>query len=299
MTLFGFVVAKKPPGITSRRVVDQVLRLVRPAKVGHAGTLDPLATGVLVIAIGQATRLVEYVHEWPKHYRGTFLLGRTSPTEDVDGQITLLPNAPQPTLEQVQAAAAELVGESLQRPPAFSALKVDGQRAYKLARAGEAVDLVPRTVRIDRLEVVEYSYPQLTIEVTCSAGTYVRSLGRDLADKLGTGAVMSALERTAIGPFTLDAAVDVAKLDRGEIDSVVLSPLVAIDGLMPRRTLTVSEVERLKHGLAIELPETVADGSDQPATDRLAAVDETGRLIAVLARRAAVVFSPTKFFPAS
>ena len=145
MTLFGFVIAKKPPGITSRRVVDQVLRLVRPAKVGHAGTLDPLATGVLVIAIGQATRLVEYVHEWPKHYRGTFLLGRTSPTEDVDGQVTLLPNAPQPTLEQVQAAAAELVGESLQRPPAFSALKVDGQRAYKLARAGEAVDLVPRT----------------------------------------------------------------------------------------------------------------------------------------------------------
>ena len=299
MTLFGFVVAKKPPGVTSRRVVDQVQRLVRPAKVGHAGTLDPLATGVLVIALGQATRLVEYVHEWPKQYRGTFLLGRTSPTEDVDGQVTLLPNAPQPTLEEVQAAAAELVGESLQRPPAFSALKVEGQRAYKLARAGEAVELAPRNVRIDRLEVVEYAYPQLTLDVTCSAGTYVRSLGRDLADKLGTGAVMSALERTAIGPFTLDAAVDVAALDRGEIDAVVLSPLVAVDGLMPRRTVSASEVERLKHGLAIELPETPAEGSGQGASDRLAAVDDTGRLIAILARKTAAVFSPAKFFPAS
>ena len=204
----GLLNLDKPAGITSRDAVDLVQRLARPAKVGHAGTLDPLATGVLVICVGAATRLIEYVQRMPKRYVGTFLLGRSSATEDIDGAVTLLPDPPIPAADQIEAAAKKFVGRLLQRPPAFSALKVAGQRAYDLARRGEAVDLKPRPIEVYSLKVARYEYPELVLEIECGGGTYVRSLGRDLAESLGTAAVMSALVRTAIGPWTLDTAVD-------------------------------------------------------------------------------------------
>jgi len=171
MSLFGLLNLNKPPGVTSRRVVDRVQRLVKPAKVGHAGTLDPLASGVLVLGIGPATRLVEYVQEMPKHYRATFLLGRTSTTEDVDGDVTELDGAVPPKRERLERVAEEMTGEIEQRPPIYSALKVSGRRAYDLARAGGRVELAPRTVRIDRLEIVRYEYPELCLDVTCGGGT--------------------------------------------------------------------------------------------------------------------------------
>ncbi len=208
MAMFGLLVLDKPSGVTSRRVVDRVLRFVRPTKVGHAGTLDPLAAGVLLLGLGQATRLVEYVHELPKQYQATFLLGRSSTTEDIDGEITELPDAVPPTREQIEQAADTLRGDIQQRPPAFSALKVAGRRAYELARAGETPELAPRGVRINRLTITRYDYPELCLDVECSSGTYVRSLGRDLAERAGSAAVMSALVRTAIGPFTLAEAAD-------------------------------------------------------------------------------------------
>src|ERR1700675_4796880 len=148
MALFGLLNVNKPSGVTSRRVVDQVKRLVKPAKVGHAGTLDPLASGVLVIGIGQATRLVEYVQQMPKRYRATFLLGRSSDTEDSDGVVTTLPNAPQPSRAGIERALAGMTGEIEQRPPNYSALKISGRRAYALARAGETVDLSSRKIII-------------------------------------------------------------------------------------------------------------------------------------------------------
>ena len=144
----------------------------------------------------------------PKRYVGTFLLGRSSATEDIDGAVTVLPDPPIPAAAQIEAAAEKLVGSLLQRPPAFSALKVAGQRAYDLARRGEAVELKPRPIEVYALKVARYDYPELVLEIECSGGTYVRSLGRDLAESLGTAAVMSALVRTAIGPWTLDTAVD-------------------------------------------------------------------------------------------
>jgi tRNA pseudouridine55 synthase len=142
--MFGLLNLNKPSGITSRRVVDRVQRLVRPDKVGHAGTLDPLACGVLVVGIGQATRLVEYVQEMPKHYSATFLLGRTSTTEDVEGRVTELAGARPPARAELERAVRELTGQIEQRPPSFSALKIAGQRAYDLARAGDEVELAPR-----------------------------------------------------------------------------------------------------------------------------------------------------------
>src|SRR5437868_5550844 len=139
--MFALLNVNKPAGITSRDVVNRLQRLVRPAKVGHAGTLDPLATGVLVVCLGQATRLIEYVQQMPKTYHGTFLLGRESDTEDIEGDVKELPNAPRPSRAEIDAALPQFVGRIEQRPPAYSALKVGGERAYDKARRGEAVVL--------------------------------------------------------------------------------------------------------------------------------------------------------------
>lgn len=289
MQPFGLLNLHKPPGVTSRRVVDRVQRLVKPAKVGHAGTLDPLASGVLVLGIGQATRLVEYVQEMPKQYRATFLLGRTSTTEDVDGEITLLADAVPPTHERLAQVAQELTGEIQQRPPAFSALKVSGRRAYDLARAGQQVELAPRTVRIDRLDIVRYEYPELCVDVTCGGGTYVRSLGRDLAERAGSAAVMSALERTAIGRFTLADAIEPATLSDDNLSPYLLPPVLAVRGLMDEIVVSETERQRVAHGLSIQRPDVEAD--------RCAALDSAGRLLAVLIRRLGGELRAEKNFP--
>lgn len=267
----------KQPGMTSRDVVNRVERLVRPAKAGHAGTLDPLATGVLVICLGQATRLIEYVQRMKKTYQGTFMLGRHSPTEDIEGVVEELIDPPQPTLEQITAAAGQLTGNIMQRPPAFSALKVAGQRAYSLARKGEEVTLAPRPITIYRLSVLRYEYPELELEIECSSGTYVRSLGRDLAESLGTAAVMSALVRTAIGEFDLPTAVDVDRLTRDNLSDYLLPATVAIRDL-PRVEITDAERSTLAKGVLIEIsPERL----DRIQTE-VAAVDHAGELAALI-----------------
>ncbi len=278
MQLFGLLNLNKPSGITSRRLVDLVQRLDRSVKVGHSGTLDPLATGVVVLGVGQATRLVEYVHEMPKRYRGTFLLGRSSTTEDVEGAITELPNAVQPTREQLEMAAARLSGGEIeQRPPAFSALKVDGTRAYELARAGKPPDLPPRVVRVDCVRIVRYEYPELCLDVECGGGTYIRSLGRDLAEMVGSAAVMSALVRTAVGPFELESALDPELLTRYNLAEYLLDAKLAVQGMMEGVTLDLAARQRVAHGLAVSIPDV--------AGDRCAAYDDSGRLVAILARR--------------
>jgi tRNA pseudouridine55 synthase len=286
--LFGLLNINKPSGLTSRRVVDRIQRLVKPAKVGHAGTLDPLASGVLVIGVGQATRLVEYVQQMPKCYRATFVLGCTSTTEDVEGEVTRLVDARLPTRDQIERAAAELTGEILQRPPAFSALKVDGRRAYARARAGETVDLAPRTIRVHRLRITAYDYPNVQMEIECSSGTYVRSLGRDLAERLGTAAVMSALVRTAIGRFTLEESLDPRLLTRENICRSLLPPILAVQDLMPMRVVSEQEAQRLCNGLPI--------GPLDQSTDHCAAVDAAGNLVAIVNRRPDGAFGPSKSF---
>lgn len=269
----GLLNLNKPAGITSRHAVDIVQRLTRPTKAGHAGTLDPLATGVLVVCLGHATRLIEYIQRMPKQYVGTFLLGRHSATEDVEGDVTELPDAPIPAREQIEAAARHFVGQIDQRPPAFSALKIQGRPSYKFARQGKPVELAPRPVQIYRIEVKAYEYPELTLEIDCGSGTYVRSLGRDLAESLGTAAVMSALVRTSIGQFRLEEAVDPRELDCHNWQSFVQSPLRAVDYL-PRVQLSTDAAARIRNGLAIEL-------TDEP-TKELVAIDTTGQLIGIL-----------------
>jgi tRNA pseudouridine55 synthase len=340
MPLFGILNINKPAGMTSRRVVDRVARLARPAKVGHAGTLDPLATGVLIVGLGGATRLVEYVQRMPKRYRGEFLLGRESDTEDIEGNVVELPLAldlplpagggrgeglpgdssssvdelssglrqasPErrrlaariPTLEELIDAAAALTGEIMQRPPAFSALHVAGRRAYDLARAGQTVELAPRPVNVYRLEVVAYQFPTLTLDIECSGGTYVRSLGRDLARAVGSGAVMSGLVRTAIGGFTLADAMELDSLTRESLPARLQSPLTALVGL-PQLLLSDEQARRARQGLTFDpAVEVLSMSSTGGEGNEYKAIDAAGRLVAILAARADGVLAPSRTFAA-
>jgi tRNA pseudouridine55 synthase len=299
---FGLLNIDKPRGKTSRWVVDQVKRLVRPEKVGHAGTLDPLATGVLVVAVGAATRLVEYVQQLPKRYRAEFLLGRTSDTEDTQGQVTELVDPRIPDLGEVQAAAAGFVGEIQQRPPAFSALKVAGKRAYALARKGHDVELEPRAVTVHGLTVNGYEYPRLTLDVECSSGTYIRSLGRDLAESLRTGAVMSALERTAIGSFRVEDAIGVSALSRDRLQTHLLPARLAVAHL-PAITLGQADARRIATGQFVN-SDHLRSASNPHAVraddaGEFAAFDESGNLVAILARRKDGLLGPALNFATS
>jgi tRNA pseudouridine55 synthase len=271
--MFGLLNFNKPPGVTSRDVVNQVQRLVKPHKVGHAGTLDPLATGVLVVSVGPATRLMEYVQRMPKWYVGTFLLGRQSATEDVEGEVEVLENPPLPTREQIDQLLPRFLGEISQTPPAFSALKLQGRRAYELARKGAAVELAPRRVTIHELSIVSYDYPVLTLDIRCGSGTYVRSLGRDMARALGTQAVMSALERRAIGAFRVEEAVRPDALNAQNLAAHLQPPQFALSDL-PTIVLNAGEKEHFRHG------RTVANRFGVAAPEA-AAVDEQGQLVAV------------------
>ena len=273
----GLLNINKPTGWTSRDVVNWIQKLRRRLKAGHAGTLDPLASGVLVVGIGTATRLTTYVQAMRKRYDATFLLGRQSPTEDVDGLVTELISPPIPTCEAIRNAAGAFIGQISQRPPDFSALKLQGRRAYDLARAGQTVHLEPRPVMIYRLDVVAYEYPELRLIVECGSGTYIRSLGRDLAVSLGTAAVMSKLTRTAIGGFSIEAALPVDCLHADDWLDRLLPPLRAVEGL-PRTILTDAEIASVQFGQAIarEFPEEEANP--------VAAVSADGRLVAILVR---------------
>lgn len=248
--MFGLLNLNKPPGVTSRDVVNQVQRLVKPHKVGHAGTLDPLATGVLVVCIGPATRLTEYVQQSPKHYVGTFLLGKRSNTEDIEGAVETLDSPPIPTEEEIRDVLPRFLGEIQQTPPAFSALKLKGQRAYDLARKGAAVDLAPRPVMIHALALLHYEYPQFTLDVRCGSGTYIRSLGRDIARALGTEAVMSSLQRRAIGAFQVEQAIDPESLTRDNLTTYLRPPQEAVAEL-PAIALHPEELEHFRHGRPI------------------------------------------------
>lgn len=279
--LVGILNLNKPPGMSSRGAVDCVKRLVRPVKAGHAGTLDPLATGVLVVCIGKATRLIEFVQQMPKRYRATFLLGRTSPTEDIEGEVTELAGPPIPGRDEIERACERFVGTIEQRPPAFSALKVAGRRAYALARGGKAVELAPRPVDIYGLVVLEYEYPRLTLDVRCGGGTYVRSLGRDIAESLGTGAVMSELTRTEIGPFRIEHAIDPRELRESALANSLQHPQAALGGL-PQMVLDKREIELVAHGRFLNRSRPPTATAEDPL---LLALNQDNELVAVLKRR--------------
>jgi tRNA pseudouridine55 synthase len=293
MSLCGLLNLNKPAEMPSRQAVNLVERLTRPVRAGHAGTLDPLATGVLMLCVGAATRLIGYVQRMPKRYRGTFLLGRQSPTEDVEGDVSELADAPRPTREQIEAAAAHFVGRIEQRPPAFSAVRVAGRRAYELARQGRRPELAARPVLIHAIEVAAYQYPKLMLDVTCGSGVYIRSLGRDLAGALGTSAVMSALLRISIGRFTLEDAVDPRELNRDNWLSYLQPPLRAVEYL-PRVRLSTEEVRLIRTGRTIPCGSLLAASQDSTSlwgndesnrsVKEIVALDSAGEFVGILTR---------------
>lgn len=285
--MFGFLVINKPAGITSRHALNLIAKQVRRTKVGHAGTLDPLATGVLVACIGPATRLTQFVQQMPKKYTACFRLGLESPTEDIEGELTPVKDPPQITAEQLKAILPSFLGTIMQMPPKFSALRVDGKRAYDLARKGAEVELKPRPVQIDELILTKFDYPDFQLDIVCGSGTYVRSLGRDIGQHLGSNAVMTSLVRTAIGDFQIEEALDIEDLSR-KICQSSLQP--AIRALPHLETVPVSRDQIL--GFVDGVPLRL-DEESRPYADDLVAIDDQDRLIAVLQRKYVGIFAPS------
>ncbi len=288
----GLIIINKPAGMTSHDVVNAVRRMAGTRRVGHAGTLDPMATGVLVVVVGAATRLAQFIDGCDKTYRATLRLGATTTTYDADGDIV----ARRPvTVNQaeVEAALACFRGDILQIPPMHSAVKVKGQKLYKLAHRGKEVERAPRPVTIHRLDVLAWALPDVTIEVTCSAGTYIRSLAHDLGQALGCGAHLTALTRTAAGAFRLEDSRALEELralaDAGRLAEAVLPPQTALTGL-PVVTLTPEQAQAVGYGQTFPL-----DGPSDAAM--VQAHDAAGQLVAVLIPVEPGMWRPKLVFP--
>jgi tRNA pseudouridine55 synthase len=265
----GIVIINKAAGMTSHDVVARVRRLAGQRRVGHAGTLDPAATGVLPVLLGQATRIAEYLSESGKAYRATIRFGAETTTYDSEGEITH--EAPvNVTLEQIERTLPEFLGEQDQLPPIFSAIKRDGVPLYSLARAGKEVEISPRRVRIDELRVVSWSPPDLILDVECGKGTYIRSLAHDLGQRLGPGAHLAGLIRTRSGPFTLSQAITLEELAAALADGSWRDRLFATDeALLDWRAAILGEENnvRLRTGQRIRFAQRFA--ALPPADDEL------------------------------
>ncbi|OBK83443.1 tRNA pseudouridine(55) synthase TruB [Mycolicibacter sinensis] len=246
----GLVIVDKPAGITSHDVVSRCRRFFSTRKVGHAGTLDPMATGVLVIGIERATKILGLLTTSVKSYAATIRLGQTTSTEDADGEVLQTVSATHLADSQIVDAVSDLRGDILQVPSAVSAIKVAGKRSYQLAREGRAVELPARPVRIDRFEVLAVrrtgQFVDLDVEVDCSAGTYIRALARDLGGELGVGGHLTALRRTRAGSFGLDQARTLEEL--GDAPRLSYSLDEACLQTFPRRGLTADESLDASHG---------------------------------------------------
>jgi tRNA pseudouridine55 synthase len=281
----GLLVVDKPPGWTSHDVVGRVRRLASTRKVGHAGTLDPMATGVLVLGVGRATRLLGHLSLTDKEYDATVRLGVTTVTDDAEGEVLEVRDPSAVSDEALRAAMAELTGELAQVPSSVSAVKVDGVRSYARVRSGEAVQLRARHVTVSRFALLARRGAELDVAVRCSSGTYVRALARDLGAALGVGGHLTALRRTRVGPFGLDRARTLGEL----ADDLRVLPLdEAVAAAFRRRELDGAEAVALSHG------KRLAPTGD-PGT--VAAFAPDGRCVALVedrdgAARPTVVFAP-------
>jgi tRNA pseudouridine55 synthase len=253
----GLVIVDKPAGLTSHDVVGRLRRLAHTRRVGHAGTLDPMATGVLVLGVDKATRLLHHLVLTDKAYTARIRLGQATVTDDAEGAVQSSASAAGVDEAAVRAALLPLTGEILQAPSSVSAIKVDGQRAYKRVRDGEAVELPARPVTVARFEAVAFARPSadlldVDVEVACSSGTYVRALARDLGRALGAGGHLTALRRTRVGPFTLAQAHTLDAL--AELDDPVTLPLAdAVRAAMPVRQINDDEARALSYGKSLEV----------------------------------------------
>ena len=286
MTPDGLLVVDKPGGWTSHDVVGRVRRLAQTRKVGHAGTLDPMATGVLVLGIGRATRLLGHLALTDKAYDATIRLGATTVTDDAEGDVVEERDASGVTDAAIAGAMAALTGDLQQVPSSVSAVKVDGVRSYARVRSGEAVELAARSVTVSRFELLARRGADLDVAVDCTSGTYVRALARDLGAALGVGGHLTALRRTRVGPFGLDVA---RTLEQAAEDLGVVPLDTAVAAAFPRRELTADEATALSYGK--KLTPSGRDGT-------LGAFAPDGRCIALVEDRDGVARPTVVFAPA-
>ncbi len=294
----GILNINKPGGWTSHDVVAWVRRVLREKRVGHAGTLDPMATGVLLVCVGQATRVAEYLTAGRKAYRAVVQLGVTSDTYDADGEVLTTAAVPALTADDLHRALAPFVGEIQQRPPAYSAIKQDGVAAYRKARRGEEVELAPRPVTIYGIELLAWdpADARLTLEIACGPGTYIRSLAHDLGQALGCGALLTGLTRIRSGQFgladavELDALADAARA--GDLERY-LHPIAAALSALTQVPVDAADAARLAHGqfLPCPVPPQVPTGF---------ATAQDGSVVAILAYDPArAAWRPDKVFTAT
>src|SRR5512133_1728948 len=276
----GVLVIDKPIGMTSHDVVNAVRFGTGIRRAGHTGTLDPRASGVLVILVGPAVRLSEYVSASDKRYKAIIRMGASTDTFDADGRFTQRPDTPVAVTEiQFEETLKQFVGEIEQTPPPYSAVKVRGRRAYDMARKGEEVELAPRKINVYHLEVLEWAPPEVVVDVHCSSGTYVRSLANDMGNALGCGAYLVGLRRTKSGRFSLRDATPLRKLQeafRAGNWYQYLIPAAEALGDWPALELSPDDVEGVRHGHRVKAAEDVTIGS------RVRGVSTQGELVALM-----------------
>jgi tRNA pseudouridine55 synthase len=300
----GFLAIDKPVGWSSHDVVDAARRWLGTRRVGHLGTLDPLATGVLPLAIREATKLIPFVDQHEKVYAGTIRLGATTDTFDGEGRVTRTHDGALPDEARVRAALATFAGEIEQIPPMFSSVKKDGVPLYRLARKGEEVERDPRKVTIHRIAMTRFEPPDVGVEVACSPGTYVRVLAADLGEQLGCGAHLAGLRRTQNGPFAIADCLTPEQCDalaaKGELDAHILSPAKILP--LPQIALTGIQARRIANGGALAASEARGpyERGPQPVPGgKFAALGPSGELLAVMELRPDRRFHPLRVFPPS
>lgn len=285
--MHGFININKPLGITSHDVVSRLRRVTRIKRIGHAGTLDPAASGVLVVALGQATRLIEYVQDdTRKCYTARITLGSATDSDDATGTVIAESAVPPLTQSTIESVLLQLTGSIMQVPPKVSALHVDGQRMYDLVRQGKAPELPARPVSVYHIALRTWDALSIEIDVECGKGTYIRSLARDIGTLLGTHAHLSALQRTMVGLFGVDDALPLDTLTIEQVHAHLVNPLNAISHLA-RMSLTDEQVQRVRNGLSLTTTDMTEDD---------VALCDSGEQLVAIARRANGKIAPHKVF---
>ena len=275
----GILNINKATGMTSHDVVAKVRKILRQKRVGHTGTLDPAASGVLPICVGQATRVAEYLSESGKAYQAEVIFGAVTDTYDSEGVIIRTASIADLALPQIEEALSHFLGPQAQLPPRYSAIKIQGQPAYKRARAGEEISLEPRSITIDRLQIIAWNSPRLTLAIECSKGTYIRSLAYNLGEYLGCGAYLGALVRTRSGPFFLSESITLEQLADAAASESVHEHLFPADKALqgyPTLLLDAVSAARVLHGMPFQYD------PDPPISSKLARVyDTSGHFLAI------------------
>jgi tRNA pseudouridine55 synthase len=290
----GVLNINKPPGVTSHDVVERVRKILHERRIGHTGTLDPLATGVLVLCAGRATRIAQYLEAGEKEYKAVMRIGVTTDTLDADGRVLETKSYVPPARQKIIEALLGFTGPTMQRPPAYSAVKVAGVPSYKLAREGKAELLKPRPVTIFSIELTAFEDPTVSLTVRCSKGVYIRTLCAELGDALGMGAHLTGLERTRSGCFSIDRSVTLERLQEvvsaGTVEQVV-TPIDEALAVFPAIPISEAETVRVLHGNQILCPASYSNIT----SDRVRLHSPAGRLLG-LARIVAGVIKPDLVF---